>query len=267
MSKGDENSGSELEVQFVEYNKQYELELEGFDALNVKYDTMDQKHLFEQVLICKLYGLLYTLETTGEGEAAVTTLQITNYDKLEYRILYGSGNENKGDINKCIFGIVSDFKAYKTENEALQVAVEVEDPYMFIFAHKSESGSGENVVPQSNILRVHKIIKVPNSHVLNPLKTTWTKGTNGEDDVFAVEQVTGFNACGLFAGTGSNDTNYCIVGFKNENVQGADWHFYLPTYSYCLEGRTENILNLGENYAGKFKVSIPEEPADSAEGD
>lgn len=263
MSKGDENSGSALEVQFVEYNKQYELELEDFDALNVKYDTVDQKHLFEQVLICKLYGLLYTLDTTG----ATPTLQITNYDKLEYRILYGSGNENKGDINKCIFGIVSDFKAYKTTDDT-DAAISVEDPYMFIFAHKSESGTGENIVPQSNILRVHKIIKVPNSHVVNPVKTTWSKGTgaNGEDE-FNTEDRTGFNACGLFAGTNSGDVSYCIVGFKNENVQGTDWHFYLPTYSYCLEGRTENILNLGENYAGKFKVSIPEEPADPAQGD
>ena len=262
MSKGDENSESKLEVQFVEYNKQYELELKDFDALNVKYDTMDQKHLFEQVLICKLYGLLYTLDTTGE----VPILNIENYKRLEYCICYGSGNENKGDINKCIFGIVSGFKAYKEIDDYSETpaddkpAINVADPYMFIFAHRTASGNGESAVSESNVLRVHKIIKIPNSHVVNPLKTTWTKGTgSNEEDEFNVEEVTGFNACGLFAGSTANDVNYCIVGIKNENVQGNDWRFYLPTYSYCLEGRTENILDLGENYAGKFKISIPEE--------
>lgn len=262
MSKGDGNSEGTLEVQFVEYNKQYELELERFDALNVKYDTAAQKHLFEQVLICKLYGLLYTLDTSG----TTPTLQITNYEKLEYKIEYGSGNENKGDINKCIFGIVSGFKAYKTTNDT-DAAVSVADPYMFIFAHKSESGSGNDVIPQSNILRVHKIIKVPNSHVIEPLQTTWSKGTGTDgSDEFKVKERAGYMGCGLFAGTNDGDTSYCIVGIKNDNVQSnTEWHFYLPTYSYCLEGRTENILNLGEGYNGKFKISIPEKPADPVE--
>ena len=261
MSKGDGNSEGTLEVQFVEYNKQYELELKEFDALNVKYDTIDQKHLFEQVLICKLYGLLYTLDTSG----TTPTLQITNYKKLIYKIDYGCGNETNGDFNKCIFGIVSGFKAYKEKEDYSETAasdkpaINVADPYMFIFAHKSESGSGNDIIPQSNILRVHKIIKVPNSHVVEPIQTTWTKGDAQE---FTTNTRVGYMGCGLFAGQTANDTSYCIVGIKNDNVQSnTEWHFYLPTHSYCLEGKTENILNLGDNYAGKFKISIPEEPA------
>ena len=219
-----------MEVQIVDYNKEYEMELTGYDVLSVKYETDTQKSMFERVLICKLYGIDYTINAIQPTGPEIT---FKNYDRIEYNIWYGNGAEAQGDVTKCIFGIVSGFKAYKTATSA-EPEVKVEAPYMFIFAHKTAKDDKETDV---NTLRAHKIIVIPNSHNVDPP---------------GAEVPEGFSGCGLFAGDSGNE--YCILGFKKESNQ---WYFYLPSYSYCLEGRTENIVNLGEGYQGKFKVEIP----------
>ena len=221
-----------MEVQIVDYNKEYEMDLTGYDVLSVKYDTEIQKTMFEKVLICKLYGIDYTITATEDSPV----INLTNYNKVEYKIWYGNGAEAQGDVTKCIFGIVSGFKAYKTATST-EAEVKVEAPYMFIFAHKTAKDDKETDV---NTLRAHKIIVIPNSHNVDPPGATVPVG---------------FSGCGLFAGDSNSGDNYCILGFKKESNQ---WYFYLPSYSYCLEGRTENIVNLGENYQGKFKVEIPQ---------
>lgn len=215
------------EVQIVNYNKQYEINLNDHDILSVEYDSKEQKDMFEKVLICKIYGIKYTLSTTPES------ISYDNYNRIEYNIFYGSGSEPQGDVSKCIFGIVSGFKAYKTETST-EAEVKIEAPYMFIFAHKTAKNDDETDV---NVLRIHKIIIIPNSHSVDPPGTVIPEG---------------FSGCGLFAG--DNGIEYCILGFKKEN---SDWYFHLPSYSYCLEGRTENIINLGNDYKGKFKVAMP----------
>ncbi len=219
-----------MEVQIVDYNKEYEMDLTGYDVLSVKYETETQKSMFERVLICKLYGIDYTINAIQPSGLEIT---LTNYNRIEYNIWYGNGAEAQGDVTKCIFGIVSGFKAYKTATST-EPKVKVEAPYMFIFAHKTAKDDKETDV---NTLRAHKIIVIPNSHSVDP------PGTNVQE---------GFSGCGLFAG--DSGIEYCILGFKKESNQ---WYFYLPSYSYCLEGRTENIVNLGEGYQGKFKVEIP----------
>lgn len=124
-----------LEVQIVDFNKKYEMDIKDFDNVSVKYNDSTQKDLFEKVLVCKLYGVDYKLETETDPQTneITTTIKYTNYSKIEFKIMYGSGAEQKGVIPKGVFGLVNDFKAYTRVDETETVKVDIADPYIFFF--------------------------------------------------------------------------------------------------------------------------------------
>lgn len=43
-----------LEVQIVDFNKKYEMDIKDFDNVSVKYNDSTQKDLFEKVLVSNL---------------------------------------------------------------------------------------------------------------------------------------------------------------------------------------------------------------------
>ena len=210
-----------VEIQKVVLNRQYTLDLKDFDDAILDFSGEDEtttasnKSNFEIALVSKIFGFEYT-----QSETAIT---FKRYDNVSYKIMYAQGN-GAGVTKKCIFGIVSAVKA-KIKNTTDEY-FEPKKPYMFIFAHKE----AENAEDSQNVLRVHEIVSIPNSHFVD-----------AEQDG---------TACGLFAGPTAN--THCILGFNK--VDNKDY-FFLPKHSFCLEGKTQEIIDLGDEYAGKFEVA------------
>ena len=235
-------NAKDLEVQIVDYKKDYQMNLEGYNQLEVNYEDDVEKKLFENILACKIYGIDHTVnEQTRE-------IEYTYYDEIEYSITYGAGATTQGDIPKCIFGLINNFKGIRSTSKkssgSQPVNVEIKDMYFFIFAHKT--GDQEMNEVNQNQLRVYKVLKMDNTHIVDPMSHIPTSCWGNSN---------GYTDCGLFAGVG-NDTNDCILGFKYKDDE-EQWYFYLPTLSYCLEGRTEDMINFGENYKGYFKINLP----------
>ena len=238
------------EIQKVTYNKDYSLDLSDFDPLDLNFgadaDTAAAaKTLFEKTLLCKIYGIEYTLEKDSSN--VVTNIQIPYYYKFDYKIMYAVGDDD-GDTRKCLFGIVSNFKAtgnigvpspYNSNARVDITSLDIEKPYFFILAHRNAT-TGDNAVPAKDILRVHEIVTCPNTHFVS------------------VEEANSTN-CGLFGGP-IGETS-CIFGFFKTKEKSADTvekqFFYLPSNSYCLQGRTKDIIKtINEGEApGRFKVS------------
>lgn len=235
-------NAKDLEVQIVDYKKDYQMNLEGYNQLEVNYEDDVEKKLFENILACKIYGIDHTVnEQTRE-------IEYTYYDEIEYSITYGAGATTQGDIPKCIFGLINNFKGIRStskKSSGSPVNVEIKDMYFFIFAHKT--GDQEMNEVNQNQLRVYKVLKMDNTHIVDPMSHIPTSCWGNSN---------GYTDCGLFAGSVSNDTNDCILGFKYDDKE-EQWYFYLPTLSYCLEGRTEDMINFGENYKGYFKINLP----------
>ena len=150
-----------LAVQRVDFNKKYEMDIKDFDNMSVKYDNEEQKILFEKVLVCKMYGVDYKLVPSTTNTDS-NDIEYTNYSRIEFKIMFGSGAQQKGVIPKGVFGLVNDFKAYVDENGQEKLKVDIADPYMFIFAHRTADLGGTDV----NLLRAHKVIQIPKSAVL-----------------------------------------------------------------------------------------------------
>ena len=229
MSKKAEQTSAQ-EIQIVTYNKKYELDLKDFSNAVINFTDENPKSLFEQVLMCKIFGIKYTLTDN--------TLTMDYYSDLYYKLMYATGND-EGDTKKCLFGIVSNFKAKGKKigsgNDTYN-DLQIDGPYFFIFAHK-DAITGDNPSDAKDILRVHKIVNCPNTHF--------------------VEAAANAKKCGLFAGPTGTDTD-CIFGFSTTKPENVDIDvFYLPSFSYCLEGRTKNIITLPTDYDGFFKINEP----------
>lgn len=247
------------EIQITTYNKDYTLDLEDFVNAKVGFGDPvkeDDKELFETILLCKIFGIKYT--TTVESKK-ITDIKMTYYKSLQYKMMYAVGNDG-GETQKCLFGIVSNFKAIgrkaTDEEDAVndpytagsETKVNIKDldyadPYFFILAHKNAI-EGENGTPEENILRVHKIVKFDGTHF--------------------VAAAAGTTICGLFGGeTPQGGEIDCIFGFFKTKI-GSDTTdtdvFYMPKNSCCLEGRSKDIIKLPEptgGYPGYFKVATP----------
>ena len=225
-----------LQVQVTQYNKKYEMDLSTYDKLKIEFSNSVEKEIFEKILVCKMYGITYKMV---ESDNVVTGIEYDFYSEVTYKIFYGYGNDTKGDVSKCLFGFVHDFVAKgKTTETGVVPDISIPDPYLFIFAHRTGSNDG---VPDENMLRAHKVI------VSDNLK--FFEGLSYESPCYGlgVEKENGQGA-------------QVILGFSR-NKERTYWEFYLPQYSYCLEGRSENIINLGENYQGTFKVVLPPTPS------
>lgn len=227
------------EIQKVTFNREYKLDLTDFDDATLSFgndsSTPEEKaaaqKYFEDVLVAKIFGL----ERTDDGTTGSVTFK--RYSSLEYKIMYAPGNEEGSDTKKCIFGIVSDVKAAAT---GTNLAFEPGKKYMFIFAHKSEDTNATPATAAQNILRIHEIVDIPNTHFVAASQDL----SNGKSCT-----------CGLFAGpvaptAPATETN-CVLGFFDDNdVQ----YFYLPTKSFCLEGKSLDFLSMPDPYTGRFKV-------------
>lgn len=247
------------EIQITTYNKDYTLDLEGFVNAKVGFGDPvkeDDKELFETILLCKIFGIKYT--TTVGSDKKITDIKMTYYKDLQYKMMYAVGNDG-GETQKCLFGIVSNFKAIGRKADDEEDAVndpytagsetkvnikdlDYADPYFFILAHKNAI-EGTNGTPEENILRVHKIVKFDNTHFVAATKDNTT--------------------CGLFIGSQppTNGENDCIFGFLNILINDVGTNvFYMPKNSCCLEGRSKDIIKLPEptgGYPGYFKVATP----------
>lgn len=225
------NETSAQEIQIVTYKRRYELDLKDFSNAVINFTDENPQSLFEQVLMCKIFGIKYNLTDN--------TLSMDYYSKLSYNLMYATGND-VGDTKKCLFGIVSNFKAtgakIGSSNDTYD-DLEIKGPYFFIFAHK-DAVTGANPSDAKDILRVHKIVNCPNTHF--------------------VDAAANSKKCGLFAGPTGTDTD-CIFGFFTAKIENVDTDvFYLPLWSYCLEGRTKNIITLPtDDYDGFFKINEP----------
>ena len=224
------NETNAQEIQIVTYKRRYELDLKDFSNAVINFSDENPQNLFEQVLMCKIFGIKYTL--TGN------TLSMEYYSNLYYNLMYATGNDT-GDTKKCLFGIVSDFKAtgkkIGSSNDTYN-DLQIDGPYFFIFAHK-DAITGTNPSDAKDILRVHKIVDCPNTHF--------------------VKAAANAKKCGIFAGPTGTDTD-CVFGFFTTKIENVDTDvFYLPLWSYCLEGRTKNIITLPTEYDGFFKINEP----------
>lgn len=226
-------NAEKLEVQTVNYSREYELDLGDYNQLDLSFQSEEDRKLFEDVLICKIYGISYKL--TGESTIGsirgkhcnthTVAVAFDLYDRIEYGLMYGSGAESRGDVSKCVFGITHDFKAYKNNS----VVLSIPEPYFFVFAHRD----GLDGEADRNVLRAHKIMAIPNSEfIFDP--DTAKKGNYG--------LVT------------KHTTPSMILGF---NWTETYLYFHLPQRSYCLEGRSEDVIDMGDAYPGKFKVVLP----------
>lgn len=242
------------EIQITTYNKEYTLNLENFANASLSFgDTIDEnaKALFEKTLLCKIFGIEYNF--TKNSDNKIIDIDIAYYKSLKYNMMYAIGNDD-GDTKKCLFGIVSNFKATgKTETDdpysesTTKVNIkdlEIEGPYFFILAHKNAT-EGTNATPEKDILRVHKIVQCPNTHFVAAKEGTTT--------------------CGLFGGpVAPSSEKDCIFGFFNIKIGSDNTDtdvFYMPMNSCCLEGRSREIINLPfpaqGGYPGYFKVTKP----------
>lgn len=232
------------EIQKVTLNREYTLDFSTFDDATLDFGdsataTATQKY-FEDTLVAKIFGL----ERDADSEGQVV---FKRYSSLKYKIMYAAGND-LGQTKKCIFGIVSNVLAELKANYTGDGKIDKFEPgkkYMFVFAHRTEDDEATPVIPAQNILRVHEIVDIPNTHFVAPSQDP----ANGKSTV-----------CGLFAGPSaaaspSAETN-CILGFFGANVSGTDTQFfYLPVHSYCLEGKSLDFLILPDPYTGRFVVN------------
>lgn len=254
------------EIQITTYNKQYSLDLKDFANASLSFGDdpaattyKNAKELFETTLLCKIFGIEYT--ATKDTSENITAIKMTYYKSLKYKMMYATGNDD-GDTKKCLVGIVSDFQAIGREATDTEDAVDdpytansqekvnieslnIAGPYFFLLAHK-DATTGTNAKPEENILRVHKIVKCPNTHFVAAKDATVT--------------------CGLFSGLnapqGNDPEKDCIFGFFNVKINSDTVSvFYMPKNSCCLEGRSKEIISLptpsSGSYPGYFKVSIP----------
>lgn len=238
------------EIQKVTFNREYKLVLTDFDEAALKFgegqspDAALQKY-FEDTLVAKIFGLERDPDVNGQ-------VAFKRYSNLKYKIMYAAGNDG-GDTKKCIFGIVSDVDATIKPDlvgTGKPSAFIPEKKYMFVFAHKSEDSTTTPTTSAQNILRVHEIVDIPNTHFVSASNATGTPAVPN-------------TVCGLFAGpapaAGSAEAN-CILGFfaaKKTGETTDTQFFYLPTKSYCLEGKSLDFLNLPDPYTGRFEVSTP----------
>lgn len=251
------------EIQITTYNKQYMLDLKDFANASISFGDPNSdaaaynaaKSLFETTLLCKIFGIEYT--ATKDSDENITAIKMTYYKSLKYNMMYATGNDD-GDTRKCLVGIVSNFQAIGRQATDAQDAVtdpytansqekvdikslNIPGPYFFLLAHK-DATTGTNAKPQENILRVHKIVKCPNTHF--------------------VDAAVGTATCGLFSGLSAPSTEVdCIFGFFNIKINSDTVGiFYMPYNSCCLEGRSKEIISLPEpsgGYPGYFKVTTP----------
>lgn len=219
-------------VQIVTYNRKYQLDLSNFSVpvLPTWTDSNTEEIVnLEKAIIKKIFYSKFD----GDDITGIDTTVAS------YNIAFGVGKgdpSDTSDIDKCVFGIVSNVKLVKA-SDTTKVIMELEpdDFYLFIYAYRKAVQANESLnikgVEEKNILRVHKIIKIPNTKFITDLSL------NDDSDL----------SYGLFC------QNNCIVGIcKQDSTSNAE--FFLPSNSYCLEGRTQNILNLGDKYKGKFTL-------------
>ena len=160
------------EIQKVTFNREYKLVFSTFDDATLSFgdesSDADQKaaaqKYFEDTLVAKIFGLERT-DDDANGQVA-----FKRYSSLKYKIMYAPGND-EGDTKKCIFGIVSDVVAelkaeYKGDGKPEKF--EPGKKYMFVFAHRSEDSDATPTIPAQNILRVHEIVDIPNTHFVAP---------------------------------------------------------------------------------------------------
>lgn len=239
------------EIQKVTLNREYTLDFSTFDDATLSFgdenSTDEQKaaaqKYFEDTLVAKIFGL--ERDADNEGQVA-----FKRYSSLKYKIMYAAGND-LGQTKKCIFGIVSNVLAelkadYKGDGKPDKF--EPGKKYMFVFAHRTEDDEATPVIPAQNILRVHEIVDIPNTHFVAPSQDESTgKSLN----------------CGLFAGPSAaakpNAETNCVLGFFATKAQSTDTEnthfFYLPVHSYCLEGKSLDFLVLPDPYTGRFVVN------------
>lgn len=228
---------TKTDVQITTYNRKYKLDLSKFNEPELGTDTAND---FAKAIVEKIFA---TSTTNGTPTAPPYTT-VTSY-KMTYGIgVRGTGESatDPSEINKCIFGVISDVELKTTGDSATANSVmklPADAYYIFIFAHKdaiqADASIQQKAEPERNILRVHKIIKIPNTTLSNDVKRT---GTNEDADI----------SHGLFC------NGKCIVGIVSA-TDNNDATFYLPSNSYCLEGRTQDIIKLSQNYGGSFKLS------------
>ena len=223
-------------VQITTYNRKYKLDLSNFNEPEFSTETGNTANDFAKAIVNKIFV------TTDNGPTETINTIVTSC-KMTYGIgVRGTGESptEPSEINKCIFGVISDIELKTASSGGNSIMKLPEDAYyIFIFAHKDkideDTSIQQKAEPERNILRVHKIIKIPNTILSNDVKRT---GDGEDSDI----------SHGLFC------NGKCIVGIvsaANDN----DATFYLPSNSYCLEGRTQDIIKLSQNYSGSFKLN------------
>ena len=223
-------------VQITTYNRKYKLDLSKFNEPEFGTDDGNTADDFAKAIINKIFV------TTNDGPTETINTIVTSC-KMTYGIgVRGTGESatEPSDINKCVFGVISDIELSSASSGGNSIMKLPEDAfYIFIFAHKDKIEEDTSIQqkeePERNILRVHKIIKIPNTTLCHDVKRT---GTDEDVDI----------SHGLFC------NGKCIVGIVSA-VNDNDATFYLPSNSYCLEGRTQDIIKLSQNYGGSFKLS------------
>lgn len=248
------------EIQKVNFNREYKLDLTGFDAAALSFvanedlglDATQARTYFEDILVARIFGLELALDTNKKVVIDTTTHRVTfvRYSSLKYNIMYAPGN-GSDDTKKCIFGIVSDVIA--TINRGAPDKFQPDKKYMFVFAHKPAYPNADPATPEKNILRVHEIVDIPNTHFVSAKNDTAASGST---------PASVNTECGLFAGsvapTAPNTEANCILGFFAVNEETTSetktQFFYLPINSYCLEGKSKDFIDLGTDYTGRFKV-------------
>ena len=251
-----------VNYQIVDYNKKYQINLDGFDDIQTEFKTItinsteftaqENKDLFEKALICKIYGINYTINNKD---------LVCKFSDISYHLYYGKPKQStdkpiSNDMLNCYIGIVSDFSAKYQDSKNTTQTLTISDPYLFVYAHKT----AEDPIDNEDILRVHKIVKIPNTKFI----TEMNKAENKVSTIGLVTDSTnpltlvGVNFTKDASGAVRRTTKKSTFRSGSGSGSGAltEGVFYLPEYSYLLEGRTQNLFNFPTTYTGCFDIQL-----------
>lgn len=253
-----------VNYQIVDYNKKYQINLDGFDDIQTEFKTItiksteftaqENKELFEKALICKIYGIDYIINDKE------LTCKFTD---ICYHLYYGKPKQStdkpiNNDMLNCYIGIVSDFSAKYKDSANTTQTLTISDPYLFVYAHKT----ADDPIDNEDILRVHKIVKIPNSKFITKMDRAENKlstiglVTDSTNPLTLVGVNFTKNASGAVRRTTKKSTFKSGSSSGNGNGALTEGVFYLPEYSYLLEGRTQHLFNFPSTYTGCFDIQL-----------
>ena len=214
----------------INYLRDYKLEEGELDNLKIEYNSAEDKESFELALLNRIWN-------TKQTELSNYTITV-GQDTYTVKYRYGVNKDNVVGNSSKIFGITHAQRIVDNKPEVYKA-------YFFVYAYSELNGKG--------ILRIHEIIKTSNYYIY------YYEGSS--ESSYSPGTWYGLYHVNIRNEVPNNFRTYMpLLGFKAEtdSTGSVTRHlFHLPVKSFCFQGRHENIVDLGENYEGKFEILNP----------